>query len=55
MNRLNKFAFLAEKGILVIDGDSLKIALLKNEEFFFSLANEAEVVICCRCSPTQKS
>lgn len=52
---LNRFANLPEKGILIIDGQSLSTAFSHNEEFFFKLASEANGVICCRCSPTQKS
>ena len=52
---LNRYASLADKGILIIDGLTLSTAFNHNEEFFFKLASEADGVICCRCSPTQKS
>ncbi|CAD8137568.1 unnamed protein product [Paramecium pentaurelia] len=40
--------------LLVIDGTSLQTAF-KKEEFFFRIATQAQSVVCCRCSPTQKA
>ncbi|CAD8047447.1 unnamed protein product [Paramecium sonneborni] len=40
--------------LLVIDGTSLTTAF-KKEEFFFRIATQAQSVVCCRCSPTQKA
>ena len=41
--------------VLVVDGISLATALTHHSNFFFSKAGEANCVICCRCSPTQKA
>ena len=41
--------------VLVIDGVSLTTAIETNESLFFNLACKARTVVCCRCSPTQKS
>lgn len=52
---LRKFENLNDT-ILVIDGTSLELALRpENEELFFSIAQKSPAVVCCRCSPTQKS
>lgn len=52
---LRKFQILVDT-ILVIDGTSLNEALkLENEEIFFNIAKTAPAVVCCRCSPTQKT
>ena len=40
--------------LLIIDGDSLDVALKHHEEIFFSVSKNAPSVVCCRCSPTQK-
>ena len=40
--------------ILIIDGDSLDLALNHCEKEFFETAMKAPAVVCCRCSPTQK-
>lgn len=49
----------AEKGadrcILVIDGGSLDFALKRSESLFFEVAAKTKGVVCCRCSPTQKT
>lgn len=50
---LNKFN-LMQNTVLVIDGNSLKVALTKSKELFFNCACKAPAVVCCRCSPTQK-
>lgn len=52
---LNNFASRGDKGVLVVDGNTLITIFNHNEEFFFRLAAEAECVIACRCSPTQKA
>lgn len=52
---LNNFASRGDKGVLVVDGNTLITIFTHNEEFFFRLASEAESVIACRCSPTQKA
>ena len=42
--------------VLVIDGNTMNIALLpENEKLFFEIASQAPAVVCCRCSPTQKA
>jgi phospholipid-translocating ATPase len=52
---LRKFENLNDT-LLVIDGTSLELALRpENEELFFSIAQKSPAVVCCRCSPTQKS
>ena len=52
---LRKFEILNDT-VLVIDGTSLDEALkVENEELFFNIAKSAPAVVCCRCSPTQKS
>ena len=54
-NKFNEFANDPLKGVFVIDGDSLGVALQFHEQYFFEITSEAEAVICCRCSPTQKA
>ena len=44
-----------EDNILIIDGNSLNIALKEFEKFFMELSSQVSAVICCRCSPTQKA
>eukprot|EP00357_Protocruzia_adherens_P031457 CAMPEP_0114996734 /NCGR_PEP_ID=MMETSP0216-20121206/14491_1 /TAXON_ID=223996 /ORGANISM="Protocruzia adherens, Strain Boccale" /LENGTH=1088 /DNA_ID=CAMNT_0002361003 /DNA_START=179 /DNA_END=3445 /DNA_ORIENTATION=+ len=41
--------------VLFIDGKSLQNALNYNEKYFFDIACRAPAVVCCRCSPTQKT
>jgi magnesium-transporting ATPase (P-type) len=41
--------------VLVIDGTSLKIALMEIEEEFFRIAVKLPAIICSRVSPTQKA
>ena len=42
--------------VLVIDGNTMNIALEpENEKLFFTIAARAPAVVCCRCSPTQKT
>ena len=41
--------------VLVIDGETLGIALQFCEKNFFDAACKAPSVICCRCAPTQKA
>lgn len=41
--------------VLVIDGQSIQTVTEYNEKMFFTLACRVTSVICCRCSPTQKS
>ena len=45
----------AEKSILVIDGSSLDLALKHCETLFFEVASKTQGLVCCRCSPTQKT
>ncbi|EGR32280.1 hypothetical protein IMG5_090120, partial [Ichthyophthirius multifiliis] len=45
----------SNNSILIIDGISLKLALDNHEKLFFEISTKASTVICCRCSPTQKS
>ncbi|KAM3127182.1 hypothetical protein pb186bvf_020701 [Paramecium bursaria] len=40
--------------LLVIDGVSLTTAF-KKESLFFTVSTQAQSVVCCRCSPTQKA
>lgn len=40
---------------MVIDGDSLQFFLDNYRAEFFELATQLSVVVCCRCSPTQKA
>ncbi|EGR31328.1 pre-mRNA-splicing factor cwc-22, putative [Ichthyophthirius multifiliis] len=53
VQQLNEFS--RTQSILVIDGISLTTALQYKEKFFFEIAASAKAVICCRCTPTQKS
>ena len=42
--------------VLVIDGNTMNIALLpENEKLFFEVALKASAILCCRCSPTKKT
>ena len=41
--------------LFIIDGDSLDLALKYLEPEFFQTSMQALSVVCCRCSPTQKS
>ena len=41
--------------VIVIDGISLKAAFDYDPKRFFEVSSKAPAVICCRCSPTQKS
>ena len=41
--------------ILVIDGLSLDICLRRNEKEFFEATSKLNGVLCCRCSPVQKT
>ncbi len=45
---------ITDPHLFIIDGDSLDLALKYLEREFFTTAMEAESVVCCRCSPTQK-
>ena len=40
---------------LVIDGESLATCLESLEDFFMEVAVSLPIVVCCRCSPTQKA
>ncbi|KAI8344670.1 hypothetical protein BC941DRAFT_464880 [Chlamydoabsidia padenii] len=40
---------------LVIDGESLQLCLESCQEEFIELTTRLPVVVCCRCSPTQKA
>ncbi|CEG80847.1 Putative Phospholipid-translocating ATPase [Rhizopus microsporus] len=40
---------------LVIDGESLQLCLEHYKEEFIEMASLLPVVVCCRCSPTQKA
>jgi len=52
--QLNQFKNM-EESVLIIDGSSLEIALAYQERLFFEVSIKAPSVLCCRCSPTQKS
>jgi len=41
--------------VIVIDGISLKTEFDADSKRFFTVTSKAPFVICCRCSPTQKS
>ncbi len=45
----------ADRCILVIDGGSLDVALRHAEKLFFEVAAKTQGLVCCRCSPTQKT
>ena len=53
-NKLLSFGNLTN-GILVIDGTTLEIALDSCYKIFFECTAQAPGVVCCRCSPTQKT
>lgn len=40
---------------MVIDGQSLETCLRHNQQVFMDVAVRLPAVVCCRCSPTQKS
>jgi phospholipid-translocating ATPase len=50
-NELNNFG-LQSNSVLVIDGQSLKVALEYQRENFLQVACVAPAIVCCRCSPT---
>jgi phospholipid-translocating ATPase len=51
-----KYSYLEKNShVLIIDGDSLEIATTNFEKDFFEISMKAPAVVCCRCSPTQKS
>ena len=42
--------------LLVIDGNTMNIPLLpENEELFFNISSKVPAVVCCRCTPKQKT
>ena len=42
--------------VLVIDGNTMNIPLLpENEELFFNISCKVPAVVCCRCTPIQKT
>ena len=45
----------ADRCILVIDGASLDLAMKHSEKLFFEVAAKTQGLVCCRCSPTQKT
>ena len=54
-NHLKQYSKMTDT-VLVIDGNTMNIALLpENEKLFFEIASKAPAVVCCRCSPTQKT
>ena len=54
-NHLKQYSKMTDT-VLVIDGNTMNIALLpENEQLFFEIASKAPAVVCCRCSPTQKT
>jgi len=46
---------LSTNYILVIDGISLKCAMENYKALFMEVSTKSPAVVCCRCSPTQKS
>lgn len=54
-HKLKEFDDLTDT-LLVIDGNTMHIALEPHmEKYFFEVAAKSPAVVCCRCSPTQKS
>ena len=54
-NHLKQYSKMTDT-VLIIDGNTMNIALLpENEKLFFEVASKAPSVVCCRCSPTQKT
>lgn len=54
-SHLKQYEELADT-VLVIDGNTMNIALEpETEKLFFQIASKAPAVVCCRCSPTQKT
>lgn len=54
-SKLKEFESM-EETVLVIDGNTMNIALKPDcEELFFQIASRSPAVVCCRCSPTQKT
>jgi len=53
--KLKEAERLAERCILVIDGGSLDLTLKNSEKLFFEVAAKTQGLVCCRCSPTQKT
>ena len=41
--------------VLVIDGATLSLCLLYHADLFYRLSSSATSVVCCRCTPSQKS
>ncbi|KAI8978614.1 hypothetical protein BDB01DRAFT_799422 [Pilobolus umbonatus] len=54
LGELEKLKSLSDT-CLVIDGESLQIFLEHLEKPFIEVATALPVVVCCRCSPTQKA
>eukprot|EP01083_Nonionella_stella_P024971 68771_1 len=54
-HKLDLLGGLMANAAIVIDGKSLDIYLKYCHKEFIEYAVEASVVICCRCSPTQKA
>lgn len=54
-NKLKDAEKRADKCILVIDGGSLDLAIKNSERLFFEVASKTKGLVCCRCSPTQKT
>ena len=54
--KLNEYNSLIkiDPHLLIIDGDSLDLALKECQSEFYYTAMKAPSVVCCRCSPTQK-
>lgn len=52
---LNEFSLKSSKGVVVVDGKTLSTAFQENQKFFLDVVGQAQAVICCRCSPTQKA
>ena len=41
--------------VLIIDGATLSLCLLYHADLFYLLSSSATSVVCCRCTPSQKS
>lgn len=53
--KLKEAEKFADRCILVIDGGSLDLALKNSESLLFEVAAKTQGLVCCRCSPTQKT
>ncbi len=52
---LQNFKLRSSSTLLIVDGRTITRCLEVHRELFFASAIQAPAVVCCRCSPTQKS